>query len=356
MERYREIVLRVILAAFILSLLGQTTIAEELPQDQVLEPALRRPWMDKEEDRLLDWMSGLQRSRGRVLGSWWLQDSGNRSFLLKSDSLEFFPFESFSARLPSDRDAPFHMEEARKLKKAGLPGEAVFLWKAFVSLNALPALPAYQKKAARESAGQLSRMDSVPAFPAAIFLADANSTLVSHLEHGYRFSVPGRMRAAYFKEPGKDTSVPTVYTLALGRIEPQDQKYRKIVILVSSDHSEKNRNLDACVLAWRERVGVTVQRPKAGALQFQLQEKNDTEAVYLVEQSGKPGARVDYYRLSDQICLHVRIYSAIYRPSPITMEEALQRQGKKFQDQLESYEPSVSLDILRGLRSGMVMP
>lgn len=356
MKRYNELVLRSMMLTLLLALFGRTSLAEEPAGQDILEPALRRPWMDPEQRRLMDWMSGLQRSRGRVLGHWWLQDSGNRSFLLKSDSLEFFPFESFSTRLPSDQDAPLHMEEARKLKEEGLAREAVFLWKAFVSLNALPSLPAYQKKAARESASELSRFPSVPAFPAAIFLAEADTTLVSHLEHGYRFSLPGRMRAGYFEKHGKDSSIADVYTLALGRIEPQDQKYRKIVILVSSDFSEKNRNLNACIIKWRERLGATVQRIRSGALQFELQEKSKAEAVYLVREPGSPGAWVDYYRISDQVCLNVRIFSAIYEPSPNTMEEALQREGKKIQDQLESYEQSVSLDILRGLRSGMVMP
>lgn len=343
------------------------------PPERTLEPGLRRPWMPAEERRVLDWMSGLQKARGPIQGSWWLKDSRGRSFSLSAYFLDFFPFESFGVEIPVDADAPLHMAEARALYEEGGSREALLIWKAFSALPSMGELPAYQRKAAEESSQTLSSLGIPLQGPVALYLSERDETLVSNPGHGYRFLIPGRMRAAHFFH-GKETErphSPERNTIALRqRTELEDNRYRELTIIASSEYRTPPPDMGYCTVVWQERVGITAGVQKKQRIRhnkFELERKegpgdpggageSGDEALYTVKEEGQDGFYLEYYRIEDGLCFHLRLFNAIYRRSPENLEAALAGRGKKIQDQLESYDGDRSLDIFREIHRSLVVP
>tara|TARA_B100001939_G_scaffold344559_1_gene359300 strand:+ start:45445 stop:46497 length:1053 start_codon:yes stop_codon:yes gene_type:complete len=348
-SRYKIPVLYLALAA----LMAPPVWAEEKP------PLLRRPWVEAEKQRMLDWLSGMQNRKGEVRGFWWLQDGHGRSFILSGTGLDSLILETMPVSVPYDSDAPLHMAEARARYSGGQPEEAARLWKTFNALAALE-IPAYQKKAARESARMLQNTGLSFTGPVVIFRTEQKETLVSHPEHGYRFSLPEQYRAARFrfKKAGRRRSMEPgeLHTLALKRkLVSESGKRKEAIIITSSDVLDKFIRPRDCRILWRDRTGYTPGSTRSAGLNETVKKESDNELLVSVS-DGTPGAWLEYYRVKDTTCLHVRILVPEFSIMDKSMQNALVLEGRKFEDPLELYDAEMAREIFEDLVANLSGP
>ena len=330
-----------------------TTLFAEEP----LDPALRRPWVQAEQNRMLDWLSGLQKKRGAVQGHWWLQDRKNRSFELSVGDIEFYPLEAYSFPVPSSEEAPLHMAEALALYEDGYPEEAARIWKSFLALRALPDRPAYQTKASVQAANNLQTKSDFTG-PVVLYLSESDRTLVSHPEHGFRFSVASEYAAAYFRL--KNGGVPRDQlpgqenTVALRRSTMGAEYRKEVTILVSSDSFRRELSANACKAVWRERLGISPARQNTPAFAEEILSSSDSEI--LVSRAHPRGGWLELYRANGTLCLHIQIIVGLFSPLERSMENALELEGAEFKDPLESLDLPEALRILDDIRPELVGP
>lgn len=347
--RYKAIIL-----SFILSISWSGSASAQEAQ------LIRRPWIQAEKDRLLDWMSGMQKRKGLVRGQWWMKDSQGRGFSLTVAGLDFFPFETMPANVPRDSDAPFHMAEAEALYRAGNAEQASRIWKTFHALAALDNLPAYQKKASREAANKLEKATVNFVGPVVLYRTEQNRTLVSHPEHGYRLTLPGEFAAARFrlKEGGKSRPLhpAELHTLALRRQIDLNQNQRKeIIIIVSSDAMDSVATPQACRGLWRDRAGLTPGQINSRGIREQIQKLEDSELVLRVADRTE-GSWIEFFRIRQSMCFHLRVIVPEYSIMATSMENALVLEGREFEDKLERYDGDRAMEVFQDLYPTLAGP
>ena len=332
---------------------GQAGAEEPTP------PLLRPPWVEAEKARMLNWLSAMQKRKGEVRGHWWILDRSGRSFILSGTGLDFLILESFPVPVPHDIDAPLHMAEARALYSDGHGEEAARLWKTFNALAALKDIPAYQEKAASQSAERLKETGLSFVGPIVVFRAQENRTLVSHPEHGFRFSVDQEYRAARFRfrngnplnqEPGEK------HTLALKRkLDGESGRRKEAVIIISSDVLRSAVSARACRGLWRERTGLTPGSPGMAQQSEEVLRESENELLLSVAPT-VAGAWLEFYRVKQSTCLHIRILVPEYSIMEKSMQNALVLEGREFQDPLELYDRERALEIFDDLYATLSGP
>ncbi|MCB1165630.1 MAG: hypothetical protein KDK33_05735 [Leptospiraceae bacterium] len=318
--------------------------------EKELDPLLRRPWINGEVQFWKGSLSRLQKDRGSVQSEWVIPDTEGR-FWISAYGISFEPLESYEVHVPEAAEAPMEMVAADRLFQRGMKAEALRIWNAFAALPALGKLPAFQRKAAIESSSRIARWSQTEDYArikigrtTAIYL-ESGTTMVSNLQHGFRFQLKGRYRAGYFFSQDR-----SVHEIAL---RDASSAPLESTVIVSSQSLVPYPSVGQCLAGWDQRIGWTPQRKVSEGFHRKKAEfeglDESREALLEASIDGKEGAWLEYYAVSGPLCLHIRIISATMKRPVQSLEGALELEGKKNQVQVESYDSEASYGIIRDL-------